>query len=326
MVRCSDLQHVGLLVAFVLSSPLALREDDAGHAECSDKTFQCAYWSMLGDCETSQPYMSTRCASSCRFCNGDSSGRARGLYADLEQRHAPDADAVERSFDPRVYTFDDFLSEDECELLKAYAGPRLEPARVIDQASGESGRDTVRTSMQMYVNDSACREHPVISALIRRMHVLARLPLDHAEPLQVGRYGTGEFYEPHFDSSVGLSRAATVLIYLGGPEEGGQTIFPKRRTCAGREFGSCCVPGAFLDDGGLALGPQKGRAVLFYSYDLDGRHNALSLHGSCPVISGEKWIAQQWFRTKVFAESPHYVKPKALSKKWREALRASESD
>lgn len=270
--------------------------------------------------------MSSRCVSSCRLCAGDAEGRARELYVGMERRHGSEASTIERSFDPRVYTFDDFLSEDECEFLKGYAEPRLEPARVIDQSSGESDRDSVRTNMQMYVNDSACREHPVISALTRRMHVLARSPLNHAEPLQIGRYGPGEFYEPHFDSAVGLSRAVTVLIYLGGPEEGGETIFPKRRTCAGQTFRSCCRPGALLEEGGLVVRPQKGRAVLFYSYDLDGRHNALSLHGSCPVVNGEKWIAQQWFRTRVFTESPYYEKPKSLSEKWREALRASELD
>ena len=72
---------------------------------------------------------------------------------------------------------------------------------------------------------------------MQRLQLLARAPLQHAEPLQavfhslslqglalrlsqVGRYEVGEFYQTHFDSEPeqGVRRAATVLIYLEPPE------------------------------------------------------------------------------------------------------------
>eukprot|EP00747_Dinoflagellata_sp_TGD_P198441 gnl/TRDRNA2_/TRDRNA2_71486_c0_seq1.p1 gnl/TRDRNA2_/TRDRNA2_71486_c0~~gnl/TRDRNA2_/TRDRNA2_71486_c0_seq1.p1 ORF type:complete len:282 (+),score=39.44 gnl/TRDRNA2_/TRDRNA2_71486_c0_seq1:1-846(+) len=271
---------------------------------------------MMGDCEkkSSVEYMRSSCRSSCRFCQGDDTGRAPELYRSLEQSILREHHGVfeEASFDPRVYVFDHFFSETEADMLKAYAEPLLKPSRVIDPTTGESAPDNVRTNLQMYVNDSECREHPLVSELIKRMHRLARVPLGHGELLQVGRYRAGEFYEPHFDSSIGLRRSATVIVYLAVPNlAGGETIFPKDKRCSGQGFQACCNDFSAADPGTnmVWVTPQKGRALLFYSYDLDGRHNSLSLHGSCPVVSGEKWIAQQWFHSEAFDGSPHYVRP-----------------
>ena len=56
------------------------------------------------------------------------------------------------------------------------------------------------------------------------------------------------------------------------------------------------------------LHPKKGRAVLFYTHNLQGEKVANALHGSCPVGEGEKWIMQAWFRDSVYPDSPHYVR------------------
>ena len=43
--------------------------------------------------------------------------------------------------------------------------------------------------------------------------------------------------------------------------------------------------------------------MLFYTLRPDGSHDPFSLHGSCPVISGTKWISQQWIRESYY--EPH---------------------
>ena len=87
--------------------------------------------------------------------------------------------------------------------------------------------------MQMYVTPVDCREHPVVSSIVRRMYRLARMPPGHGEQLQVGRYGAGQFYEPHYDSeqspTARLARPATVIVYLKEPAGGGgETVFPRQ--------------------------------------------------------------------------------------------------
>jgi prolyl 4-hydroxylase len=44
----------------------------------------------------------------------------------------------------------------------------------------------------------------------------------------------------------------------------------------------------------------KGDAVLFFSLNPDGSTDPRSLHGSCPVIEGEKWSAPKWIHVGSF--------------------------
>lgn len=50
----------------------------------------------------------------------------------------------------------------------------------------------------------------------------------------------------------------------------------------------------------IAVKPQKGDALLFYSLHPDATTDPLSLHGSCPVIEGEKWSATKWIHVRSF--------------------------
>lgn len=183
--------------------------------------------------------------------------------------------------------------------------------------------DKVRTNSQMYFDQASHYQDPMVVAIQERMQVLARIPPGHGEPLQVGRYRVGEFYQPHYDSepAQNVRRAATVLVYLEPPEAGGETIFPKHRRCQEADFEDCCSRIEELvvkEGGGFAVKAEAGTAVLFFSHDLDGQHNPLSMHASCPVLQGEKWVAQQWFRLEPYAGSPFF--------QFRKPVEGSEGD
>lgn len=53
-----------------------------------------------------------------------------------------------------------------------------------------------------------------------------------------------------------------------------------------------CEPEAFK------YRPRMGDAVLFYSLDPDLKIDPRALHGGCPVIKGEKWVATRWMHEK----------------------------
>eukprot|EP00930_Biecheleria_cincta_P020961 TRINITY_DN15633_c0_g1_i3.p1 TRINITY_DN15633_c0_g1~~TRINITY_DN15633_c0_g1_i3.p1 ORF type:complete len:358 (+),score=72.40 TRINITY_DN15633_c0_g1_i3:76-1149(+) len=292
---------------------------------CADLNAQCAYWAAIGECEKNPRYMLTMCQISCHTCPGDNTAMNAKIYRELESLAADPASSQqpqaqsqkkklqlrEISFSPRAFIVDDFLSAEECEGLKQHALPHLEHAKTINMQTGQYQDDKVRTNSQMYVNKTSHFEDPLISSIVERLHVLARVPFGHAEQLQVGRYQQGQFYQPHFDSEPrqNVNRVATVIMYLEEPDAGGETVFPKRRSCGGQAFQECCAKRDELVVGeghGFWVAGKKGQAVLFYSHDLDGKQNPYSLHGSCPVLAGEKWIAQQWFRVKPYDRSPHY--------------------
>lgn len=82
---------------------------------------------------------------------------------------------------------------------------------------------------------------------------------------------------------------ATVLMYLADTEQGGETAFPhslwidKEIQTAGQTYSECT-------NGGVAVKPKKGDALLFFGLKVDvGRLEPFSLHAGCPVIKGIKW-------------------------------------
>lgn len=150
-----------------------------------------------------------------------------------------------------------------------------------------------------------------------------------ADGLQVLRYNASKAYIPHmdyleFDSNAdhnfdsaspgGTNRFATVLLYLTDVEEGGETVFPlgeplEKETRTTQEIqaearargrAADLTPGSWEEEmtetciSRLAVKPQKGRAVLFYSQNPDGTPDERSLHGACPVVKGVKWAANLW--------------------------------
>eukprot|EP00747_Dinoflagellata_sp_TGD_P196253 gnl/TRDRNA2_/TRDRNA2_66101_c0_seq2.p1 gnl/TRDRNA2_/TRDRNA2_66101_c0~~gnl/TRDRNA2_/TRDRNA2_66101_c0_seq2.p1 ORF type:complete len:294 (+),score=39.46 gnl/TRDRNA2_/TRDRNA2_66101_c0_seq2:112-993(+) len=226
--------------------------------------------------------------------------------------HDIEKNVVALSASPRIYQVDGFLSDEECDFLKQKAEPDLRQSLTINRTTGEYHPDSVRTNMQMYVTKEDTRTDPVISRIQRRLYRFARVPVGHGEQIQVGRYRVGEKYDCHYDSevSVNVVRTATVIVYLQDVEEGGDTLFPMGKDC--QPLGKCCGgPARDVTPPTMRFHPKKGRALLFFSHDLDGDLNPHALHCACPVVSGEKWIIQAWLRSTLYPESPHYVFGKA---------------
>ncbi|KAF3785542.1 Transmembrane prolyl 4-hydroxylase, partial [Nymphaea thermarum] len=137
------------------------------------------------------------------------------------------------------------------------------------------------------------------------------LQTENGESIHVLHYAVGEKYDAHFDYfkdeknlARGGHRMATVLMYLSDVVKGGETFFPNAEAiskCGSQgidqhkdDSWSDCSKGSF------AVKPKKGDAVLFFSLHPDATTDTASLHGSCPVIEGEKWAATCWIHIRNF--------------------------
>lgn len=188
---------------------------------------------------------------------------------------------------PRIVVFGGLLDDAECEALIAAARPRLSRSLTVATASGGEEVNADRTSEGMFF---ARGESPLLARVEARIARLLRWPAENGEGLQVLCYRPGAEYKPHhdyFDPQLpgtptllrrGGQRVATLVIYLGEPEQGGATVFPEVS---------------------LSVAPRRGNAV-FFSYERP-HPSTRTLHGGAPVLAGEKWIATKWLREREFS-------------------------
>jgi prolyl 4-hydroxylase len=200
---------------------------------------------------------------------------------------------AEVACDPLVQVIENFVSEAERHHIIRLAADRLNTALV--SAVGDATTSGGRTGRVAWVKHD---ETAIIHSIVERVSDLVGIPIGHAESLQVVHYGATEQYKPHFDAydmdtekgrqrtEQGGQRIVTALIYLNDVDEGGGTIFPK------------------LD---LEVEAKPGRMVIFHNLAdhtlADFTRHPKSLHGGSPVVAGQKWACNLWFRARPYALS-----------------------
>ncbi|XP_019185786.1 PREDICTED: probable prolyl 4-hydroxylase 7 [Ipomoea nil] len=205
------------------------------------------------------------------------------------------------SWHPRAFIYKGFLTHEECDHLTNLARDKLEKSMVADNDSGKSIESEVRTSSGTFLRKA---QDQIVANIEARIAAWTFLPPENGESIQILRYEHGQKYEPHFDyfhdlanQELGGHRVATVLMYLSSVEKGGETIFPSSENKdiqpKGEDWSDCAK-------NGYAVKPYKGDALLFFSLHLNATTDPLSLHGSCPVLEGEKWSATKWIHVRSF--------------------------
>ncbi|XP_062868193.1 prolyl 4-hydroxylase subunit alpha-1 [Trichomycterus rosablanca] len=183
---------------------------------------------------------------------------------------------------PLILRYHDLMSVSETEIIKRLARPKLSRAKVSDPLTGEQIHTKVRISKSTWFTDD---ESHVVARVNKRIAEISGLNMETAEKLQIANYGIGGQYEPHYDAALindsyferSGKRIATVLIYMSDVEVGGSTVFP------------------YI---GAALRPKLGSAVIWFNLLKNGEEDTKTLHASCPVFVGSKWVANKWIRIR----------------------------
>ncbi len=192
------------------------------------------------------------------------------------------------SSSPQVFYLRNFLSPEECQHLISLGTDQLAPSTTVDPNTGELLPVEGRTSSNAFLE---LGKTPVVETIEARLAALVNKPVVNGEGIQIIHYQVGQGYTPHFDFfdplfkgsekilETGGQRLYTVIMYLNQVEAGGETVFPE------------------IDRKVL---PKKGDAIFFHNCLPNGEVDRMSLHGSAPVISGEKWIATKWVREREY--------------------------
>jgi prolyl 4-hydroxylase len=189
--------------------------------------------------------------------------------------------------DPEIYTIENLLTDDECDHFINISKNNFEQSLVADPTGRTRGvQSKGRTSENTWIKHN----HDEITLRIaNKIANLVKMPLENAESFQVVHYNVSQEYRPHYDSwehnysektlrnmEKGGARLKTALVYLNNVEEGGATKMTKLN---------------------IAVSPEKGKLLVFNNTlkDSHNRHH-LSEHAGMPVLKGEKYIFNLWFR------------------------------
>lgn len=203
------------------------------------------------------------------------------------------------STEPEIFTINSFISDKDCQHIINISEEKLKRALVSGDKKGvvSSGR----TGMNCWIPHNFDNITTEISQSISK---LINVPIENAESFQIIYYDRGQEYRQHYDGwnhdysekslrnmKYGGQRIWTALGYLNSVPKGGGTKFTKLNKEVSAEMGKLLVFSNVYKDTNI-------------------RHN-LSEHCGMPVIKGEKYAFNLWFKeknyTKLYSEfNPSY--------------------
>jgi hypothetical protein len=195
----------------------------------------------------------------------------------------------------KIWKIDNFISDEECDVLMKHGGPKLVRATVAGEG-GESIVSESRKAQQAGYNlHQRNRDDPLIDLHNRVLsvtnhHANYNLKSPGQEDFTIIQYNPSDQYTPHCDGGCDGDpynpggRVATAVMYCKVADLGGATTFTKAD---------------------IFVKPEKGTATFFSYKGHDGKMDeGYTEHSGCPVIEGEKWITTFWMREGVSAEEP----------------------
>ena len=183
----------------------------------------------------------------------------------------------------------DFISQEECEEILAYSWQNMERSTVASK-DGKGQKHDKRTGSNTWLQHDAS---PIIKGVADRISQMVRMPLKNAEPFQVVYYKENEEYDYHWDSfdesddvateeytKNGGQRLITVLGYLRDVPKGGETGFNHL---------------------GVNIQPRRGSVIIWWNVEPNTTKREIkSQHAGLPVLEGEKYAFNLWFRENEF--------------------------
>jgi prolyl 4-hydroxylase len=182
------------------------------------------------------------------------------------------------------YIINNIINEQEANHIINKSSMQLHDSLIL----GETLDTKIRKSKSTWLY----KDDPIVMKIMIKIANIVKLPIENAEALQVVKYDPNGYYNEHHDSCCdghelcaefikrGGQRIKTILIYLNDEFTEGATNFP----VLNKKFK-----------------PPKYSAVIFNPLATNSNKcHPKALHAGLPVKSGTKYVANLWFREKVF--------------------------
>ena len=194
---------------------------------------------------------------------------------------------------PEIAVIHDLVNPKETEKIKNLTRGKMKSTPYT--SSGKlNAYSKGRTSKVKYLNERSVPEAMVLS---KRIELATGFKLYHeyyaSENYQVMNYGIGGKISSHVDErgfiysknntesellnkiKYGGLRMVTFMIYLSSFQAGGHTVFPQA---------------------GISVKPENGAALYWFNIGPKNGYDSRTRHLGCPVLLGNKWIANKWIR------------------------------
>ncbi|TVU21586.1 hypothetical protein EJB05_31234, partial [Eragrostis curvula] len=158
------------------------------------------------------------------------------------------------SWHPRVFLYEGFFSDLECDHLISMARDKKKSSLPIGNGARNSSQNNTDPSIEVYLADS---KDTVVSKIENRMSMWSFLPKEYGENMQILKY-----------------------------ELGGQTVFPRSEL-----KGTQGEEGTPSECAGYAVKPIKGNAILLFNLKPDEVKDNDSQYKVCSILKGEEWLA-----------------------------------
>ncbi|KAL4149649.1 hypothetical protein QTP88_003541 [Uroleucon formosanum] len=166
--------------------------------------------------------------------------------------------------EPLVKLYHDVLYDNEILKIKTMSSENMVDA-TVRKTEGSIKRESTRLGQVYWINEVDAVKY--FDALNTRIESFTGFSTKTAENYQVVNYGLGGHYIPHHDP---FSRNLTDV------QNEGYTSFPKLN---------------------IIVPTEKGAALVWNNLDIsNGQMCGDTLHGSCPLLKGNKWIMTRWLR------------------------------
>lgn len=208
----------------------------------------------------------------------------------VQPKNIDPSQVIQMSWQPRVFLYRGFLSEEECDYLISWVHGKKSYTMLRGDDSPMVDTNDIRDDLGISVDS----DDEIARRIEERISAWTFLPKQNSKSLTVLHFAPEaskqnyHYFDNKYVEQVGEPVMATVILYLSNVSQGGQLLFPQSKSGI---WTDCSKSSSIFRH-------SRGDAIVFFNLHLNATPDRSSRHARCPVIQGDLWFATKFFYLK----------------------------